>query len=662
MGCVSSKIDKEGIVQRCKERKKLMKQLVGFRGEFALAQIAYLRALKNTGITLRQFTEIETLDLDNNTPLRRALPPSPPPPLPPSPPPPPPFSPDKRRVTRVCDDQKVEHLQEEFIEIDEENSSTPPPPPISISKWDFWDPFGPTPQALNQKKNGAVQQDEEEDWADTNTEFEEEHEDEIQVDVVLTPLIEKSPARELMDDNSSMVSWYTKDTDMAMVVWRSKKSLAGIVKELDDYFLKASAGVKEIAVLLDVNGGNHLRHNLEDSKRNSSKSAKVFSILSWSWSSKSLQLNQDAVEFHGAGYEACKSGSHSTTLDKLYAEEQRLYDEVKEEETAQLQYKKKTVLLQKQEAGDHDLMRIERTRSSIEILQAELRCLDESINRSCTSILKLRDEELHLQLVELFSGLAQMWRTMYECHQVQNHIAQQMNHLNNHPSTEPTTDYHLQATAQLETEVTAWYKSFCNLLKSQCDYVHTLSQWVVLTECLLDNHPTNSSPGIHALCEEWLLALNRLPETVASEAIKSFLSAIHSLVLQHAEERKLRKKADRLENRLEKNLNMLSKMENKFSESLVNNGASTLSPNNPLSVKRAKMDAFRKRVENEKSKYLRSVQVSHAMTLNNLRTSLPNIFQALTGFSSACMQAFEAIHMHAKAMNHDDTIQSSPIN
>jgi hypothetical protein len=56
-----------------------------------------------------------------------------------------------------------------------------------------------------------------------------------------------------------------------------------------------------------------------------------------------------------------------------------------------------------------------------------------------------------------------------------------------------------------------------------------------------------------------------------------------------------------------------------------------------------KLDAFRKRVEEEKARYLNSLRTSRAMTLNNLQTSLPKVFQALTGFSGVCVQAFEGI-------------------
>lgn len=270
MGCIASRVDKEERVQVCRERKRLMKQLVRFRAEFADAQLAYLKALKNTGVTLRQFTESESLELEN-TPFGLALPlPPSPPPLPPSPPPPPPYSPD---VMKFKDQQKLEAAKEEIVEIDENHFCTAPPPPPS--SWDFWDPFSSSPP-LVQKKSEVVEQCEEENWAETNTEFEEEEkEEEVVVTNVVNPHLDKAHALELVDDNSSMVSWHTKETaDMAVVVWRSKKTLAGIIKELDDYFLKASYAGKEIAVLMDMSG-DFLHQNF---KENNSKCSLIYKI------------------------------------------------------------------------------------------------------------------------------------------------------------------------------------------------------------------------------------------------------------------------------------------------------------------------------------------------------------------------------------------------
>lgn len=270
MGCVASRIDKEERVRMCKERKRLMKQLLRYRKEFADAQIAYLRSLRNTGVTLRQFTEPESLEIEE-TNSGVGFPPSPPPPLPPSPPPPPTFSPDLRKFDGKP--HETESAVEEIIEIDEESGHTPPPP-VPSSSWEYWDVFGSASVHCG-KSSGPVEQGEEENWEDTNTEFleEDEDDDEEETDFAVDEvdlLPTKQQNTEFVDDNSSMMSWHTKDTaDMAMVVWRGKKSLPGIIKDLDEYFLKASAVVKDIAVFIDINaGGTFLYQSIKENKSN----------------------------------------------------------------------------------------------------------------------------------------------------------------------------------------------------------------------------------------------------------------------------------------------------------------------------------------------------------------------------------------------------------
>lgn len=111
--------------------------------------------------------------------------------------------------------------------------------------------------------------------------------------------------------------------------------------------------------------------------------------------------------------------------------------------------------------------------------------------------------------------LMQMWKKMFDCHQVQTHISQQVDHLTNYQCVDPTTDYHKQAAAQLKSEVTSWYDSFCKLIKFQREYVRTLSRWIKLTDCLVDNSDLSGGPSaVHTLCEDWHLALDKLPDKV----------------------------------------------------------------------------------------------------------------------------------------------------
>lgn len=69
-----------------------------------------------------------------------------------------------------------------------------------------------------------------------------------------------------------------------------------------------------------------------------------------------------------------------------------------------LEYARKSLLLQKQEDENHDGTKTEKTRLTVESLEAEIVRLQQSISRICSSMLELIDNELYPQLVMLTSG------------------------------------------------------------------------------------------------------------------------------------------------------------------------------------------------------------------------------------------------------------------
>lgn len=121
-----------------------------------------------------------------------------------------------------------------------------------------------------------------------------------------------------------------------------------------------------------------------------------------------------------------------------------------------------------------------------------------------------------IHFLSLSLSLMCMWQRMCESHQVQNHIAQQLNHLPNHSTMEPTTEYHQQAAAQLKNEVTCWYNSFVKLVKSQKEYTTSLCSWIQLTNSIADagGQRSRTSSSVHKLSEQWLCELNKLPDKV----------------------------------------------------------------------------------------------------------------------------------------------------
>ncbi|XP_014502387.1 nitrate regulatory gene2 protein [Vigna radiata var. radiata] len=623
MGCVFSSIDEDEKVGRCKERKRLMKQLVKIRGDYSDSLLAYLKSLRNTGATLRQFTESDTIEFETasngiaepacSSPKADKL----------LPPPLPPFLTDKSMVH-----------EDEILETDDINV-----PPLQID---------PSLSSLRlyrcPDRNEMMEPVEEDNWEETKTEFEDE---DAEAAVIAEKLRRgKQQLMETVDENSSAISLYRKDaTATPVTVSRCGKTLEGIGKELDDQFLKASGCIKEIAVLIDISGGDTLlRQNSGRHDRKRGNSAKVFSVLSWSRHSKSPPSTKDCAEFSGHS-EPCKPGAHCATLKRLYAAEKKLFKAVKEEGIVALEFDRKMSLLQKQEDENLDMVKIDKTRSCVEKLESDLISLRQCISDTTSSILEMIDEELLPQLVALTAGLVQMWRTMREAHEAQILISQQLSSLSDSHNTILNSEYHHQATIQFQTEASYWYSSFCKLVKSQREYVRILHEWIKLTESLRDGQESSNHSSVLTICEQWEHGLNDLPEKATSDAIKSLLSCIRSIASQQTEEHNILKKLDKLERKFQKCMNSLAEMQQRIDGDIADT-----SPRHPIHVKKTETEEIKKQVENERANYLDAVRYSRAMTLDQLQTTLPPLFQLLMEFSSASSHAIQLINAPTEAV------------
>ena len=165
-----------------------------------------------------------------------------------------------------------------------------------------------------------------------------------------------------------------------------------------------------------------------------------------------------------------------------------------------------------------------------------------------------------------------MWRRMYECHQVQTDIVQQLNYLNCIPSSDPTSEIHRQATLKLEVVAQQWHLSFCNLMKAQRDYVQSLTGWLCLSLFEVCNKPvqrTVQDSAIYSLCDDWQCAITNAHDKVASEGIKSFLAVIHAVIEKQAEEQKQKKRAESAFKEHEKKVLELRALECKFGPHLM---------------------------------------------------------------------------------------------
>ncbi|KAI3451410.1 hypothetical protein Pfo_008075 [Paulownia fortunei] len=618
MGCWYSRLDREEMVSRCKARKRYMKQFVKARQAFSAAHSMYLRSLRNTGSALLQFATAETsLHHHHHLP---PLNPSPPPPLPT---PPPPMSPISWTTSSTTTSSAIRP------------PPPPPPPPVpSSSTWDFWDPFMPT----------SGRSVDEEEWEETTTASEV---------AATTPTTAGAP-NVAAPPSVVTATATTARSELAVVVSTKSKDLVEIIQELDDYFLKAANAGGPLSLLLEVPFCNFSPQTSSGKDHGYGKSS---SPLLWTWGSSSAKWNafgkfcEDPIGNNVGCLATDGNATHCSTVERLYAWEKKLYQEVKNAEHLKLEHEKKAAILRKLEMKSADYIKTEKAKKEVEKLESQMMVALQAIETTSTEIIKLRESELYPQLLQLVKGLMSMWRSMYEFHQVQTHIVQQLKYLNCIPSTDPTSEIHRQSTLQLELEAQQWHLSFCNLVKAQRDYIQSLTGWLRLSLFQVGNNPVNKTKQdstIYSFCEEWQLAINNAPDKVASEGIKSFLTVIHAIVVQQAEEQKQKRRSESVFKELEKKAGELRSLESKHGPYSIPE-ASGETNKDPVREKRAKVDTLRAKAEDEKAKYEKSISVTRAMTMNNLQMGLPHVFQAMTGFANVCTQAFESVHNQAKS-------------
>ncbi|KAK3433948.1 hypothetical protein EUGRSUZ_D01227 [Eucalyptus grandis] len=471
------------------------------------------------------------------------------------------------------------------------------------------------------------------------------------------PMMVPPPAASFgkFDDKSEDMSYgdheMVEEENKMVVRHKDLKEIVDAIKE--NFDMAASAG-DQVSVMLEI-GRAQLDRSFKQLKKTVYHSTSVLSTLSSSWSSKpplavKYQLNPGSLT------ESDDSKSLCSTLDKLLAWEKKLYEEVKAREGEKIEHEKKLSVLQSQEGKGEDETKVDKTKASLNKLQALIAVTSEAVSTTSNAIIGLRDSRLVPQLVELCHGFMYMWRSMNEYHEIQNNIVQQVRGLVNRANKgESTSELHRQATRDLESAVSSWHSSFCRLIKFQCDFIRSLHGWFKLTLLPVDNdnNGTQEHSDAYAFCDEWKLALDHVPDTVASGAIKSFVNLVHVISLKQSEELKVKKRTEAASRDLERKASSVRSIEKKYyhSYSMVGVGFPDPGPDNgqvldardPLAEKKLELATCQRRVEEEMLKHSKAVEVTRTSTLNNLQTGLPGVFQALASFSSLFMEVLDTV-------------------
>ncbi|PQQ19120.1 uncharacterized protein Pyn_23175 [Prunus yedoensis var. nudiflora] len=214
------------------------------------------------------------------------------------------------------------------------------------------------------------------------------------------------------------------------------------------------------------------------------------------------------------------SGSHASTLDRLYAWERKLYDEVKASEMVRRDYDVKCKILRELESKGETSQKIDKTRAVVKDLHSRIRVAIHRIHSISKRIEDLRDNELQPQLEELIEGLSRMWEVMLECHKLQFHIIS-IAYNNGNTKFSVQSESRRQITILLEDELSSLSSSFMKWFSAQKSYLKSVDGW--LLKCV--SFPQKASkkkrwpqeipfrywgPPIYVTCGLWLEKLEKL--------------------------------------------------------------------------------------------------------------------------------------------------------
>ncbi|CAK9153913.1 unnamed protein product [Ilex paraguariensis] len=351
-----------------------------------------------------------------------------------------------------------------------------------------------------------------------------------------------------------------------------------VVREIQVQFERASESGNELTKMLEV---GKLPHNRKHAAYQASKILHVNTPSLLEVSSRPSTSKSTEPSFIDPAYldtdenPGLRSKNLSSSLQKLYLWEKKLYDEVKAEERMRVLHERKSRKLKFLGERGAEAQKVDATRTLVRSLSTKIRIAIQVVDKISVKINKSRDEELWPQLNEFVQGLVRMWKSMHECHRNQCHAIGEARRLDAITSHKGLTDTHLEATLQLEHELLNWALRFSCWVGAQKGYVRALNNW--LLKCLLyvpEETPDGmapfspgriGAPPVFVICNQWSQTLERISEKEVVDSMRDFASN----VLQLWERDKLEMRQRMMVNKdLERKVKNLEREDQKIQEKI----------------------------------------------------------------------------------------------
>ncbi|CAA2975639.1 Hypothetical predicted protein [Olea europaea subsp. europaea] len=189
-------------------------------------------------------------------------------------------------------------------------------------------------------------------------------------------------------------------------------SMAEFVKDLENQFMIAHNSATNVSLILQASKAKYSSTSNDLTVKEMLNPVALFrstssrsSLSSRILVSSSTSRDEDYECISNFPEESCMfTGNHQSTLEKLYAWEKKLYQEVRAGERIRKAYEKKCAQLRNQDVKGKEPPLSDKTRESLTDLHTQIKVSIHLVESASKRIETLRDEELEPQILELVQG------------------------------------------------------------------------------------------------------------------------------------------------------------------------------------------------------------------------------------------------------------------
>jgi len=428
--------------------------------------------------------------------------------------------------------------------------------------------------------------------------------------------------------------------------------LLRVLAQIDDRFLKASESAGEVSKALEANR-MHYHSNFADNRGHIDHSARVMKIITWNRSFKGMQNGDDGKD----DFENDELETLATVVDKILAWEKKLYDEVKAGEIMKLEYQRKVALLNRQKKHNAAIEVLEKTKAAVTHLHTRYIVDMQSMDSTVSEIQHLRDNQLYPRLLDLADRMAKMWEDMHMHHANQLETVLNLKLVDISDARIETSDYHHSHTRQLRYIVDKWITNFTDLMNYQKEYINTLYSWLKLNLIPIESSlkekvtspPRMQQPPIKAFLQAWNEHLTKLPDDLAKTAIVTFRAVLDTILGVQDEELKQKETCEQTRREYMRKARAFEDWYHKHSQRKASDvdpeSGEGIGHKDAVTEKKFAVESLKSRLDDEIESHNKLSKQVREKSLSILKAHLPELFRALTDFSSASFDMYSKLRL-----------------